>query len=63
MPCLRDAFESFNAKDCLDVHIQLNNPIVAYMTEFQPTTISEVKTVIMGAPSSSCEQDPIYPLA
>ena len=29
------------------------------MTEFQPTTISEVKTVIMGAPSSSCEQDPI----
>ena len=54
-----DAFEIFNAKNCLDVHIQLNNPIVAYMTEFQPTTISEVKTVIMGAPSSSCEQDPI----
>ena len=48
-----------NAKYWSDVHIQLNNPIVAYMTEFQPTTISEVKTVIMGVPSSSCEQDPI----
>ena len=27
---IRDAFEIFNAKDCLDVHIQLNNPIMAY---------------------------------